>query len=126
MEKLDKVFVGSDPNCYTTHPSLLYTSKTYNKVPKGDCEGVIVGEVTDKVSSREKVYAVDIKGNIYYITESHLESIMTPEQMMEGVCNIMDLSTLKTVLRLLTTGWLKEGFDKDDVKEYLNKFIDEI
>lgn len=45
---------------------------------------------------------------------------------MEGLSNMHDLPILKTKLRGLTTEWIREGFDKQDVKDYMNFLIDEI
>lgn len=45
---------------------------------------------------------------------------------MEGLSNIQDLKILKTKLRALTTEWLNEGFEKQDIKKYLSYLIEEI
>lgn len=136
MKKGDKVVVCAYPNGYTTHPGLLYTSKTFNKMPTETCNGIIVGEVTDivkpfgkgKEGKKRRCFAVEIDGNIFYILDTHLEPevIITAEEMMEGLANINDLKSFKTKLRLLTADWMNEGFEKDDIKVYIGKLIDEI
>lgn len=136
MKKGDKVVVSDDPNGYTTHPDLLYTSKTFDKMPEKTCNGIIVGEVTDivkpfgkgKDGKERRCFAVEIDGNIFYILDTHLEPevIITAEEMMEGLANTKDLETFKTKLRLLTTDWMNEGHEKDDIKVYIGKLIDKI
>ena len=45
---------------------------------------------------------------------------------MSGLANINDLKILETKLRILTTDWLNEGFEKDDVIGYLTWFVNQI
>lgn len=45
---------------------------------------------------------------------------------MEGLGNWDDLRVLETKLRALTTEWLNEGFDKEEVKIYVSDLIDQI
>jgi hypothetical protein len=45
---------------------------------------------------------------------------------MEGLANIQDLNILKTKLRILTTEWMDDGFDKEDVIDYIEVLINEI
>jgi hypothetical protein len=45
---------------------------------------------------------------------------------MDILANIQDLNTLKTKLRLLVSDWYNEGFEKEDIQEYMNSLIDEI
>jgi hypothetical protein len=45
---------------------------------------------------------------------------------MDILANIQDLNTLKTKLRLLVSDWYNEGFEKEDIQEYMNFLIDEI
>ena len=45
---------------------------------------------------------------------------------IEGLANIQDLSTLKAKLRILSTDWMQEGFEKEDIKIYINNLIDQI
>lgn len=45
---------------------------------------------------------------------------------MDGLANIQDLKVLNAKLRLLVSDWMQEGFEKDDIKEYINFLIDEI
>jgi hypothetical protein len=37
-----------------------------------------------------------------------------------------NLADLKRKLRIVVTDWMNEGFDKEDIKEYINDLIDEI
>ena len=45
---------------------------------------------------------------------------------MSGLANVNDLKILETKLRILTTDWLNEGFEKDDVIGYLTWFVNQI
>jgi len=45
---------------------------------------------------------------------------------IEGLANIQDLATLKAKLRILSTDWMQEGFEKEDIKIYINNLIDQI
>jgi hypothetical protein len=45
---------------------------------------------------------------------------------MDGLANIQDLNVFNTKLRLLVSDWYNEGFEMDDIKEYINFLIDEI
>jgi len=45
---------------------------------------------------------------------------------MEGLINERDLVILDTKLRLVTTEWMNEGFEKEDVKDYISYLIDNI
>jgi hypothetical protein len=45
---------------------------------------------------------------------------------MDGLANIQDLADLKRKLRIVASDWMNEGFDKEDIKEYINDLIDEI
>jgi hypothetical protein len=45
---------------------------------------------------------------------------------MEGLAVIQDLKQLQDLLRIQTTNWMQEGFEKEDVKDYINMFIDQI
>lgn len=45
---------------------------------------------------------------------------------LEGLANIQDLATLKAKLRILSTDWMQDGFEKEDIKMYINNLIDQI
>jgi hypothetical protein len=45
---------------------------------------------------------------------------------IEGLANIQDLATLKAKLRILSSDWMQEGFEKEDIKIYINNLIDQI
>lgn len=46
--------------------------------------------------------------------------------MMEGSSNTQDLEVFETKLRILTTNWLNEGFEKEEVLEYIEHLLDQI
>jgi len=45
---------------------------------------------------------------------------------MEGLAPMRELKVLKDMLRILTTEWTREGFEKEDVIEYLEDFVNQI
>ncbi len=45
---------------------------------------------------------------------------------MEGLANERDLVTLEAKLRIVATEWMQEGFEKEDIKEYMSYLIDTI
>lgn len=45
---------------------------------------------------------------------------------MSGLANVNDLRILETKLKKLTADWLEEGFDKDEIVDYLAWYIDQI
>jgi len=44
----------------------------------------------------------------------------------EGVVNMRDLKTLHDMLRIVGHQWFEEGFEKGDIKEDVNYYIDQI
>jgi len=45
---------------------------------------------------------------------------------MEGLASVRDLKRLQDLLRIVSSDWMNEGFEKDDIKEYINNFINQI
>jgi len=45
---------------------------------------------------------------------------------IEGLANIRDLKLMKDSLRMLTAEWMQEGFEKEDIKDYISYLIDNI
>ena len=45
---------------------------------------------------------------------------------IEGLANIRDLKLMKDSLRMLTADWMQEGFEKEDIKDYVSYLIDNI
>ena len=45
---------------------------------------------------------------------------------LEGLANIRDLKLMKDSLRMLTAEWMQEGFEKEDIKDYISHLIDNI
>jgi hypothetical protein len=75
-----------------------------------------------------------IANTITYFTKAHIldtapiNEQISPEAIdrMEGLANIRLLKILHDSLRILGTEWMTEGFEKEDVKEYISNFIDNI
>ena len=64
-----------------------------------------------------------------YLEEANLnERWLGPEQIQrfEGTANMRDLKTLQDMLRIVSADWMQEGFDKEDIKEYVSNYIDQI
>ena len=45
---------------------------------------------------------------------------------LEGLANIRDLKLMKDSLRMVTAEWMLEGFEKEDIKDYISYLIDNI
>lgn len=56
------------------------------------------------------------------------ERMLSPDQIerFEGLANMRDLKTLQDMLRMVGSEWMQDGFDKEDIKEYINHYIDQI
>jgi len=70
----------------------------------------------------KKSYKNDLKENDTY------EGWLGPQQIerFEGTVDMRDLKTLQDLIRIVGTEWMQEGFEKGDIKEYINHLIDEI
>ncbi len=44
----------------------------------------------------------------------------------EGTVNMRDLKTLQDMLRIVGHQWFEDGFLKEDIKDYINYYIDQI
>jgi hypothetical protein len=60
-----------------------------------------------------------IREELSNISEISFSSI----DRMEGLANINDLADFKVKLRILTTDWIEEGFEKEDVIEYEIEYL---
>jgi len=47
-------------------------------------------------------------------------------ERMEGFSNEQDLATLQAKLRILSSDWMQEGFEKEDIIDYLAYLVDNI
>ena len=63
-----------------------------------------------------------IREELSNISEISFSSI----DRMEGLANINDLVDFKVKLRILTTDWIEEGFEKEEVIEYVKYLIKKI
>tara|TARA_Y100000034_G_scaffold108853_1_gene139546 strand:- start:191 stop:427 length:237 start_codon:yes stop_codon:yes gene_type:complete len=56
------------------------------------------------------------------------ESWLGPDQIdrFENKANMRDLKTLQDMIRIVGLDWMQEGFEKWQIKEYINYLIDEI
>ena len=64
-----------------------------------------------------------------YLEEAGInENMLGPEQIdrFEGTVNMRDLKALQDMIRIVGSDWIQEGFEKGDIKEYINHLIDEI
>ena len=109
-----------------------------------------VGEVADAMDETyvDETYAMDEMENDSMKEEALNESFLKMQKLagiitetqynqkknpltegfdrIEGLANIQDLATLKAKLRILSTDWMQEGFEKEDIKVYINNLIDQI
>ena len=47
-------------------------------------------------------------------------------ERMDGLANVQDMKMFNTKLKALVNDWYDEGFEIDEIKEYINFLIDEI
>jgi len=60
--------------------------------------------------------------------ENDIKEVVSVEakERMEGLANISNLKTMKDMLRILSIDWMQEGFEKEDIQDYITDFINEI
>ena len=60
--------------------------------------------------------------------EEEIQEAISDEskERMEGLANISDLKVMKDMLRILSTNWMQEGFEKEDIQDYINDYINKI
>ena len=64
-----------------------------------------------------------------YLEEAGInENMLSPEQIdrFEFTVNMRDLKVLQDMIRIVGSDWMQDGFEKGDIKEYINHLIDEI
>ena len=65
-----------------------------------------------------------------YLEEANLneseEEFQEYIERFEAIANIRDLKTLRDMLRIVSADWMQDGFDKEDIKKYINHYIDQI
>jgi hypothetical protein len=63
-----------------------------------------------------------------YLSENTLNERISFEaiEKIEGLANIQDLETLKAKLRILSSDWMNEGFEKEDIIDYMAYLINNI
>lgn len=85
-------------------------------------------DVEKLIKLLEKVSDKKVKLKEEVSEEKPLKENLSVEQKerMEGVAPKRYLNNTKIFLRLLTSEWLGEGFEKEDIKEYINELIDNI
>ena len=88
-----------------------------------------------KASGDEKLIR-QIGNALTYFTRSQvskeeaptMSEAISPEAVdrMEGLANRQDLAVLKAKLRMLSSDWMQEGFEKEDIVEYIEELINQI
>ncbi len=88
-----------------------------------------------KASGDEKLIR-QIGNALTYFTRSQVSKEEVPtmnEQLstdaieqLENLANMEDLGVLKAKLRILSSDWMQEGFDREDIIEYIADFINKI
>lgn len=88
-----------------------------------------------KASGDEKLVR-QIGNALTYFTRSQvskeevpsMNEVLSPEYIdrMEGLANMQDLAVLKAKLRMLSSDWMQEGFEKEDIVEYTSELINQI
>ena len=60
--------------------------------------------------------------------EESIKEVVSAEakERMEGLADIRNLKVMKDMLRILSTDWMQEGFEKEDIQDYITDFINKI
>ena len=62
-----------------------------------------------------------------YLTEGTLnKSDSQTVERFESTTERRNLKLLKDMIRFTSTDWMDEGFDKEDIKNYINGLIEEV
>ena len=75
------------------------------------------GEALPTLDSVKAAYEANINEN--WLGQEQIDRF-------EGTANMRDLKTLQDMLRMVGSEWMQEGFEKEDIKEYINYYIDQI
>jgi hypothetical protein len=89
-----------------------------------------------KASGDEKLIR-QIGNALTYFTRSQVSKEENPPSMneeismeaidrLEGLANMQDLAVLKAKLRILSSDWMQDGFEKEDIIEYITELINQI
>ena len=73
----------------------------------------------DHIDALEKDMGYDAEKIEEGLSEDFLSRI-------EGLANVRDLKTMHDMLRMLTADWMQEGFEKEDIQDYITDFINKI
>ena len=83
-----------------------------------------------KKSELKQIIREEILKEGMYDLESDLnvKYDLGPNQIdrFEGTANMRDLKILHDMFRIVGHQWFEEGFEKGDIKEYINYYIDQI
>ena len=60
--------------------------------------------------------------------EENIQESASPELIdkIEGLADARNLKLMHDMLRILTTDWMQEGFEKEDIQDYITDFINKI
>jgi hypothetical protein len=88
-----------------------------------------------KASGDEKLVR-QIGNALTYFTRSQVSKEEVPSMneeisieaidRLEGLANMQDLAVLKAKLRILSSDWMQDGFEKEDIIEYITELINQI
>jgi hypothetical protein len=64
----------------------------------------------------------------YLSEEENLDGTISFEtiERIEGIVNMQDLATLKAKIRILSEEWMQDGFEKEEIIDYLAYLVDEV
>jgi hypothetical protein len=64
----------------------------------------------------------------YLSEEENLDETISFETLerIEGIVNMQDLATLKAKIRILSQEWIQDGFEKEEIIDYLAYLVDEV
>ncbi len=113
---VNQIFPVREPQAYETafehYLGEMYDSKAAER------------DDADHIDALEK----DMEYDAIKEDEEEIQEVISDEykERMEGLANISDLKVMKDMLRILSTDWMQEGFEKEDIKDYITDFINKI
>ena len=109
---VNQIFAVREPQAYETAFEHYLGERYDAKAAEGD----------------DKAHIANLEKDMEYDAGEKLEEVISAEakERMEGLADARNLKTMKDMLRILSTDWMQEGFEKDDIQDYIADCINNI
>ena len=108
---------------YKKNTRTLHDDELYDEVE------IALEDVIDALNNVFNKDSADKASNLFREGKTPVkEGWLGPEQIQrfEGTVNMRELKLLQDMIRIVSADWMVEGFEKGDIKEYINHLIDGI